>query len=74
MQTTEELISKTLSWSGRIVFPDCAAGLAVRQVTTTGQIKAHDPCVWWQERSVHGKVGRTAGVWLNVDTPLLVQV
>mmetsp|Transcript_60871 Transcript_60871/g.98573 ORF Transcript_60871/g.98573 Transcript_60871/m.98573 type:complete len:323 (+) Transcript_60871:181-1149(+) len=42
------------------------------QVSSARQIKAHDPGMRLQQGSVNGKVGRTAGVRLHVDTPFLV--
>lgn len=44
---------------------------AVREVAAVGEVEAHDAVVGLQECSVNCEVGRGAGVWLNVDAPLV---
>mmetsp|Transcript_21723 Transcript_21723/g.40545 ORF Transcript_21723/g.40545 Transcript_21723/m.40545 type:complete len:300 (-) Transcript_21723:60-959(-) len=48
---------------------------SMSQVSTTGQIQAHDTIVWAQESSVDSKVGRRSRIRLDIDAPLFrVQV
>merc|ERR550525_62048 len=42
------------------------------EVAATWKVEPHDSRVWWQQRRVDGEVGRTAGVRLHVNTPLLL--
>mmetsp|Transcript_109442 Transcript_109442/g.274134 ORF Transcript_109442/g.274134 Transcript_109442/m.274134 type:complete len:517 (+) Transcript_109442:95-1645(+) len=46
--------------------------VAMREVAPAGQVQAHDTRVWWQQASVDGEVCRAAGIWLYVDSPLLL--
>mmetsp|Transcript_71897 Transcript_71897/g.120583 ORF Transcript_71897/g.120583 Transcript_71897/m.120583 type:complete len:278 (-) Transcript_71897:232-1065(-) len=45
--------------------------IPVRQMSTVRQVKTHDTVVRVQKTSENRKVGRTSGVWLNIDSPLL---
>mmetsp|Transcript_27738 Transcript_27738/g.80063 ORF Transcript_27738/g.80063 Transcript_27738/m.80063 type:complete len:283 (+) Transcript_27738:507-1355(+) len=42
---------------------------SVRQMSSAGQVEAHDPVMRRQEGGVHGEVGGGAGVRLDVDAP-----
>mmetsp|Transcript_37867 Transcript_37867/g.83159 ORF Transcript_37867/g.83159 Transcript_37867/m.83159 type:complete len:266 (-) Transcript_37867:74-871(-) len=44
---------------------------AVSQMSTRGQIEAHDAIVRFEQSGVNGKVGGRARIRLDVDTPLL---
>mmetsp|Transcript_18377 Transcript_18377/g.31204 ORF Transcript_18377/g.31204 Transcript_18377/m.31204 type:complete len:519 (-) Transcript_18377:271-1827(-) len=46
--------------------------VAMGQMTSTGQIQAHDPGMRRKKGRVHGKVCRTATVRLNIHTPFLL--